>query len=259
MAVVSKKMPAILVVMIAVTAGNLAITLSSQVPQNPPRDGINNADQMSKRAREARERAPLADYDAPVPADPQKAAKRKARNERHNNSWLGVKAGLNATPGSGDQIVLINDWEVSTPKLPAAQSDVVVVGEITEANAFISADKSGVYSEFSLRVEETLKKDGGWVSSPGEVISVEREGGRVRYPSGRVEWYYVSLKEFPQVNRRYVLFLKRTGEDSFSIVTGYELREGHAYALDSASQFRTLDGTDEAPFLQSVREAITKR
>lgn len=259
MAVASKRMPAILVVMTAITVGNLAITLSSQVHQNPPRGGNNNIEQMSKLAREARERAPLADYDAPLPADPQKAAKRKARNERHNNSWLGVKAGLNAAPDSGDEIVLINDWEVRTPKLPAAQSDVVVVGEITEASAFISADKRGVYSEFSLRVEETLKKDGGWVVSPGEVISVEREGGRVRYSSGRVEWYRISLQTLPQVNRRYVLFLKRTGEDSFSIITGYELREGHAYALDSASQFRTLDGTDEAPFLQSVREAIAKQ
>jgi hypothetical protein len=37
------------------------------------------------------------------------------------------------------------------------------------------------------------------------------------------------------------------------------LREGHAYALDSASQFRALDGTDEAPFLQSVKDALAKQ
>jgi hypothetical protein len=252
-------MPAMLVMMVAVTVGNLAITLSSQVRQNPPDGGKNNIDQMSERARESRDRAPVADYDAPEPDDPDKRAKRKARNERHNNSLLGVKGGLNAAPGSGDEIVLINDWEVSTPKLPVAQSDVVVVGVITGANAYISSDRNGVYSEFSLRVEEILKKDGAWAASAGEVVSVERPGGRVRYPSGRVEWYHIALQELPQVSHKYVLFLKRVDEDSFSIVTGYELREGHAYALDSASQFRALDGTDEAPFLQSVKDALAKQ
>jgi hypothetical protein len=259
MILTSKRMRAILVVMVAVTVGNLAVTLYSQGGQNTPGGGINNKDQGSERARESRGRAPVADYNAPEPADPEKKAKRKARNERHNNSMLGVKGGLNAAPGSGDEIVLITDWEVNTPRLPAAQSDVVVVGEITEANAFISGDRNGVYSEFSLRVEEALKKDGARAASPGEVIAAERQGGRVRYPSGRIEWFHIAQQEFPLISRRYVLFLKRIDVDSFSIVTGYELREGQAYALDSASQFKALDGTDEAAFLQSVRDAIAKR
>ena len=145
------------------------------------------------------------------------------------------------------------------PQLPAAQSDVVVIGQILDAQAYTSGDKNGVYSEFTLQVNEILKKDGEWVATPDAVITVERQGGRVRYPSGRTEWYRISLQEMPLVNHRYVLFLKRIDSDSFSILTGYELREGRVYGLDSASQFRALGGTEETPFLTSVREAIAKQ
>ncbi|MCA1594721.1 MAG: hypothetical protein LC754_19245 [Acidobacteria bacterium] len=256
---ISKKARVVLVAMFAITLGNVAVTLYSQGHQNPSQGEINNKDQMLERVRESKSRAPIVYYNAPEPADPEKRAKRKARNEQHNNSMLGVKGGLNASPNSGDEIVLRTNWEVNTPQIPAAQSDIVVTGEILDANAYISADKNGVYSEFALRVEEILKKNNMCAVSPGAVISVERQGGRVRYPSGRVEWYRIALQGMPLINHRYVLFLKRIDEDSFSIVTGYELRERHVYALDSASQFRAFEGTDEAPFLQSVREAISKQ
>jgi hypothetical protein len=254
---VTKKVRIILVALFAITLVNLAVTLYSQVHHNSFKGDINNKDQMSERARQSQSRFPIADYNAPEPADPEKRAKRKARNERHNNSMMGVKGGLNEPPSTSDEVVLRNDWEVNTPRIPAAQSDIVVIGEILDANAYVAADQNGVYSEFTLQIRETLKKDALWAVSPGEVVSVERQGGRVRYPSGRVEWYRIALQELPLTNQRYVLFLKRM-DDSFSILTGYELREGHAYALDSASQFRALDDTDETSFLQSVRKAIVK-
>ena len=257
---INQKVRIALVAMLIITLGNLATTLYSQArhPLSRGQDNARNKDQRSERAKESKSRFPIADYNAPEDPEPAKRAKRKARNERHNNSMMGVKGGLTAPPDSGDEIVLRTDWEVNVPQLPAAQSSVVVTGEIVDANAYISADKNGVYSEFGLRVEETLKKDDTWAVSAGEVISVERQGGRVRYLSGRVEWYRIALQDLPLVNHRYVLFLKRMDEDSFSIITGYELSEGHVYALDSASQFRALDGADEIAFLQSVRGAIAK-
>lgn len=258
---INQKVRVALVSMLIITLGNLAASLYSQARHAPSQGQSNasNKDQMSEHAKESKSRFPVADYNAPEDTEPAKRAKRKARNERHNKSMMGVKGGLTAPPDSGDEIVLRTDWEVNVPRIPAAQSSVVVTGEIVDANAYISADENGVYSEFGLRVEETMKKDDSWAVSAGEVISVERQGGRVRYPSGRVEWYRIALQDLPLVNHRYVLFLKRIDEDSFSIVTGYELREGHVYALDGASQFRALDGAEEVALLKSVREAIAKQ
>jgi hypothetical protein len=63
----------------------------------------------------------------------------------------------------------------------------------------------------------------------------------------------------PEVNHRYVLFLKRFDKDSFSIITGYELRDGKVYALDNeASQFRAHEGSDELPFLEQVKLTTRK-
>jgi len=245
-----------LIVMLAITLVNLTNTLYSRAQQNPHRDKV----QQSEYIEALKSRFPITDYETPEPADADKRAKRKSRSVRHDKSMLGVKGGLNAPPNSGNEIVLVTDWEVSVPRIPAAQSDVILIGEILDANAYISTDKNGVYSEFTTRVEDILKSDNVLPISRGVEVSLERQGGRVRYPSGRTEWFRIALQSMPLANHRYLVFLKRTGENSFHIITGYELRDGRVYPLDSdASQFRVYDGMDEVPFLKQVQEAIVKQ
>lgn len=36
--------------------------------------------------------------------------------------------------------------------LPAIESDAVVIGEVTDAHAYLSNDRTSVYSEFELRI-----------------------------------------------------------------------------------------------------------
>lgn len=238
----------------AATTLNLTTTLYSQSQEHGRPDGPQNLEQ---RVREYRDKFPVADHEAPEPADPGQRAKRRKRSERHDDSMLGVKGVLNAPPDYGAEVVLTNHWEVHLPRLPAGQSDVVLIGQTLDANAHLSADKNGVYSEFTVRVEDILKNATASPLSPGDQITAEREGGRVRYPSGRVGWFRIRMQSMPTVNSRYVFFLKQVDPDSFSIVTGYELRDGLIYALDSgASQFTFYDGSPERSFLQLVREAI---
>ncbi|HEX8922417.1 MAG TPA: hypothetical protein VF766_13160 [Pyrinomonadaceae bacterium] len=251
------KLKVCFVVMFTITLANLGESFYGQGQQDLSRDKVDKETQRLERKKELEGRFPIADYEAPEPSHPQERAKRKARGERHNKSTLGVKGGLNAPPNSGTETILTNDWEVSVPRIPVAQSDVVLVGTILDANAYISTDRNGVYSEFTLKVEDVFKRDKATLLSVGESVLVERQGGRVRFPSGRVEWYRIALQSMPQVNCRYVLFLKRLDDDSFSIITGYELREGKVHPLDNdASQFRIYEGVDEVHFLHQVREAI---
>ena len=42
---------------------------------------------------------------------------------------------------------LVSEWDVYLPALPTAQSDAIILGEILDAGAFVSNDKTGAYSD----------------------------------------------------------------------------------------------------------------
>lgn len=251
------RLTTLLIVVFALTLANVSFALyqGRQVSQPDHAKG----DIQSQGLDEIRNRFPIVDFETPEISDPDKRIKRMRRSARHNNSMLGVRGGMTAPPDSGDTIILNNHWEVQTPRLPVNQSDVVVIGNILDSNAFLSTDQNGVYSEFTFSVEDILKNATTLTVPHKGSIIVERQGGRVRYPSGRIEWYKIALQNMPLPDHRYILFLKQSGEDSFSIITGYELRDSRVYALDSeATQFSIYDGTDEASFLSLVRDTIAK-
>jgi hypothetical protein len=153
------------------------------------------------------------------------------------------------------------------PALPAAQSDAIVVGEVTNAEAFLSEDKTAIYSEFTVLIGEVLK---GCSPAPpvfGSSIIAERGGGKVRLPSGKVIENLFRGKPMPGIGRRYVFFLKYNEEgQDFSIITGYELRRGRVIPLDGLLEDGTpvkqlaahqqYNGVDEIAFLNQVRQAI---
>jgi hypothetical protein len=117
--------------------------------------------------------------------------------------------------------------------LPVTQSDVILVGEVTDAKAYLSNDRVGIYSEFAIRADEVLKNGSPLLITPTGSVVLEREGGRVRFPSGSVQRYAIANQGMPQVGKRYLLFLKSIEDDQdFSIITGYELNTGRVSPLD---------------------------
>lgn len=199
---------------------------------------------------------PIADPLAPEPTDAQTRAKRRKKGSRYdkqpNAAQLRVKE--NSTG------VINNHWFGGMPALPATFSEAVVVGKVEDAQAFLSNDKTGIYSEFALRVEEILKEDGRSPITPGGTIIAGREGGRVKLSSGRLQRFKIAEQNMPRVGLRYVLFLRLNGDgEDYSILTGYELREGRVYPLDgeyATLPFEKYKGVDESSFINSVREAI---
>lgn len=209
------------------------------------------------------EQWPVTDYAAAEPADPAKRAKRRARGARHDKADRVREPGNE--PGVVYKTAVINDWEVGLPALPTQQSDAVVVGEVTSAQAFLSNDKSGVYSEFDIHVGEVLKNDPASPINGGESITAERLGGRVKFPSGRVLPVVITGQGMPRAGRKYLLFLKRLGaEGDYHVLTGYELRGGRVSPLDGAKpagggspwKFDAYEGREEAAFLKAVRDAL---
>lgn len=175
--------------------------------------------------------------------------KRRAKGKRYDDGHV-------AENGSGlTEVTLFNDWSFSVPELPIALSDVIVVGTVLDAQAFLSPDSSGVYSEFNLKVGEVLKDLTGSMTVGG-TVPVNRMGGRVRYPSGNIVIYSVEGQGVLRVNKRCVVFLKRE-EENFSILTGYELQQGKVRPLEHSQKFKKYKDTSENSLLNEIRSAVS--
>lgn len=162
--------------------------------------------------------------------------------------------------------VWTSHWSRQLPALPVTESDVVLLGGVLHAQAHLSNDKTGIYSEFNVQVEEVFRDNGKASLLPGVVVSVERFGGAVRFPSGVIQRYETVGQGMPRVGERYVFFLKRHNEMDFSIVTGYQLEGDLVSPLDGSVvekgkgtyPFDTYQGFEGSRFLQIVRTATQK-
>jgi hypothetical protein len=135
------------------------------------------------------------------------------------------------------------------------ESNVVIIGQVEGAEAYLSDNKQNIFSEFTVRIKEILKSP--IALSPGELITIDRNGGFVDYPNGQKVLYRFAGERAPRIGGQYVFFLKRAGED-LHILTGYELTESGISPLDDLPQFRERKGQDAMGFLVSVRDSINK-
>jgi hypothetical protein len=217
--------------------------------------------------QDVRGKLPITDYDAPEPSGGGEQRARRRAKSRTYNEFGGLRGRrnplLNAEVG-----VKHTEWEWGlTSALPVEQSSAVIVGEVVDASAYLSEDKTNVYSEFTMRVGEVIKNDGAGPIAPGDLIAADRPGGRVRTPSGRVASFTVAGQGVPEVGKRYVFFLgfnrreaARRGltdlrEMSRHLLTGYELRDGEVFPLDFAGgkNFQDHRGKGETVFLNEIR------
>jgi len=189
---------------------------------------------------------PIAEFSTPKSNDP----KRNARGEKYDKSHWRVNPNVVA-----DSTVSVDKVDFNLPAIPVEKAAAIVVGTVTHAQAYLSNDKTGVYSSFAVSIDEILKNPGNL--AVGISIEVEREGGRVKFPSGRVHLYLISEQDMPRAGRQYVLFLTATDISLvFEIMTGYEIRNGSVYALDDLPQPRSRDNTPAAEFMNELRTRV---
>lgn len=197
-------------------------------------------------------RFPLTDFSAPDPIDPAERSKRQSRGQKYDKSDWAVNP--NAV---SDNTVRVDSVDLNLPAFPVGQSKAIVIGRITDARAYLSNDKTGIYSVFTVMLDDLIVSPDTSLA-PGSSIEAEREGGRVRFPSGRVHLYRTSEMNMPVLGGRYVLFLT-TGSDEavFRIVTGYELRDGTVSPLDHLPNLRVYENVSEQDFLAALRKKIS--
>lgn len=158
---------------------------------------------------------------------------RKVKSQKYNKYKI-----LDPNISKDNKEVSFVDWLTASSPLPTAESQIIVLGKVVTAQAHLSENKNSVYSEFKIEIEKILKNSSKSELEIGKCINAEREGGIVRFPSGKETWYLVSGQHMPKVGSRYIFFLTPDfpsyglKQDLF-LMTGYELRNGKVFPLDS--------------------------
>ncbi|PYS82932.1 MAG: hypothetical protein DMF67_10950 [Acidobacteria bacterium] len=250
----------ILLLMLILVTGVMVVVTTLRAQQSSPQSVEQQS--QTRQLYEYLNKLPIADYDAPEDPDPDKRAKRRSKSKRYNEPNRHKYDAYNPVIGGGN-----NDWEWALEStLPVKQSSAIIVGTVSDAKAFLSEDKTNIYSEYSVQVEAVLKNFDDEPVKVGDTLVAERQGGRVRLLSGAISGFFISGQNPPQVGRRYVLFLGYNKYDasnlgsitpsemSHHILTGYELRGGKVVALDNPGgmNFKEHDGEDEAAFLREI-------
>ena len=211
------------------------------------------------------DKLPTVNYDAPEQSDAGERARRNARGKRFDS---GLKVD-EPHPEAGARGIL-DSWMQRLTAFPVDASDAIAIGDITNAQAYLAPGKMGVYTEYTVRVDEVLKQSSPASILVGGLVDAQREGGRVRFPSGRVQSYIAHYQGVPVIGRKYVLFLQRNQQsDAFFLLTAYERRDGHVYPLDGVDlpsegatelpQFAAYKGVDDATFSKALRAALARR
>jgi hypothetical protein len=131
---------------------------------------------------------------------------------------------------------------------------MVIVGEVISATAFLSNDRTGVYTEFRIKVKEVLKGEG----VPKRLVA-DREGGVVIYPNGQRVFYRNSQRALPMIGSQYLFFLVKRGSDpNYEIGTSYSLEDSKIYQLENGQSFDQLKGQSKARFLDGIRGKVAE-
>jgi hypothetical protein len=211
--------------------------------ENYARNNLQDNDELD-------EQLPLIDYDAPESKDSKKRERRRKKGLRYDKA---------SNPLSDDYTrkTHVNEG-VPRSALPVEVSSVILIGTVTEAEAVLSNDRTGVYTELTIQIEEILKDDSQQLS-PGSSIEVERQGGRVRFPSGHITTEHVTGTGIPCPGKRYLLFLTRVPSDLY-IHFGYELTGSKVALLDMYPRHpsQSYKGADEEKLISDLRAVLAK-
>jgi len=143
--------------------------------------------------------------------------------------------------------------------MPVQQSDAVLIGNVTNSQAYFSGDRTAIYTELQIDVERVFKDRAQTV---GSAITILALGGAIRLPDGRIARQFAPpMQNRLYVDRRYVLFANYfAATQSFNVIKAWELRNGTVAPLsdsdisDAKSGKSKYANMTESAFLDAVQD-----
>jgi hypothetical protein len=185
--------------------------------------------------------------------------RRQLRESRYKGAYPEIKdpADSNPTGPAKETTYVINDYADKLDPLPTSRSAAVVIGTILSGKAYVSKDRTYVYSDFQVRVDEVLKQDPQTNLVVGGRMVASRGGGTIHFPSGHIKDYANHHEGMPAIGSQYLFFLVKPNipEPEYEVIIGgaYELRNGIAHPLDDFNM--EFDNVSEAELISKVRTA----
>lgn len=194
----------------------------------------------------------------PEPSDSQEREARRAKNVRYNTGRRDLTTRDPEVEGFVEQVWPRREF------IPALESAVVATGKVVKVQPYLSADRSRIYTEITVEVDDLLKRDRGNRLSAAHTVVIDRLGGALKLKTGRVVRDDIQIDNLgrTQPGKRYMFFAKSVNDGSdISLIDSYELRDGKVFTNDSRPSrlISTLPGVpqawaDEAAFLKAVRQ-----
>jgi hypothetical protein len=135
------------------------------------------------------------------------------KRQKKNSRFEGTKWVEKKVYDTDRKASLITHWQIGLSPIPTQKSDAVIIGTVESAEAFLCNDNGSIYSEFSVKLDNLLKNSKDPSLKINDRIAIDRMGGRVKYPSGRVFTYEIHGQSMPRIGGRY-LFLSHPRQRS---------------------------------------------
>lgn len=204
--------------------------------------------------------------EAPEPDDLAERINRAAKNARYNNQGNGQDL-TSLEPGTGVSTIACGGDDPAI--LPVRGHEVIVLGTLRNAQPYLSADRTAIFTEYRFEIEEVFKPSRENLQLVNGHLLIDRPGGVLRLRSGRIITYDFSASGMARpldVGGRYVLFCQLIHDKRDLLLgRGFELRDGKAFALWERHGYDRpvgeLEGgirslSQEETFIEAVRNAV---
>ena len=192
-------------------------------------------------------------------SNPNEREARRAKNTRYNTGG----ADLTVERTQGSEIFFEQVWP-AVDFIPAAESALVVIGRVIKVQPYLSSDRSRVYTEITIAVDDLLKWDQDKSVAATKTVVIDRLGGALKLKTGRIVRDEIQIDNLGNLElaRRYLVFARaiNDGKD-INLIKSYELIDGKVFTNDSRPSrlISALAGVPltweyEASFLKAVRE-----
>jgi hypothetical protein len=186
--------------------------------------------------------------------------RRVVRENRYKNTYPVITDPADTSAGPKEDFILqISDYAEPLDPFPVARSAAVLIGTVLSGKAFVSKDRTYVYSDYQVHVDQVLKQDPSANLAVGDQVVVSRGGGTIHFPSGHIRNYINRGEGYPAVGSQYLFFLVKPDfpQAEYEVIIGaaYLLSGGKIHPLDD-SQLGQFDNMSESVFMSKVEHAI---